>query len=422
MRQPLAERVVDEHAVVHAELPRCRFAQPEADPYRSRRRVQQARGDRDADQKRVLHDAELTALAEPGSGIANVHLDAVEHHDKGGGETLVFMHAVKDGPADRSASIATIYAALDAGVTLLDTGDFYGMGHNELLLREALKGPKRGRAFIQVKFGAQRDPAGGFIGFDTRPAAVKNFLAYSLRRLGTDHIDLYQIHRPDPRIDLEETLGALTDLVRQGKVRYAGCSTFPAWQIVESHWVSERRGLSRFVCEQPPYSILARGIEKQVLPVARRLGMGVLTWSPLASGFLTGRYRKGRALDLSSGRPTLNPDRFDPSAPRTAAKLDVVEQLVAVAEEVGCTLPELAIAFPLAHPAVTSVIIGPRTMEHLRATLKGASVALDDAALDRIDAIVPPGTDVYPPDGAWTPPSLTTPSLRRRAAGARAAV
>jgi aryl-alcohol dehydrogenase-like predicted oxidoreductase len=185
--------------------------------------------------------------------------------------------------------------------------------------------------------------------------------------------------------------------------------------------VADRRGLHRFRTEQPPYSLLARGVERHVLPVAQRLGMGVLTWSPLASGFLTGRYRKGRALDLSSGRPTLHPDRFDPSAPRTAAKLEVVEQLVAVADEVGCSLPQLAIAFPLAHPAVTSVIIGPRTMEQLRNTLKGTSVVLDDAVLDRIDEIVPPGTDVYPPDGVWAPPSLTTPALRRRTVESRPA-
>lgn len=241
----------------------------------------------------------------------------------------------------------------------------------------------------------------------------------SLRRLGTDWIDLYQVHRPDHTTDVEETLSALTDLVRQGKIRAFGCSTFPADEIVEAHHVAERRGLHRFRTEQPPYSLLARGVERHVLPVARRLGMGVLTWSPLASGFLTGRYRKGRPLDLSSGRPTLHPGRFDPSAPRTAAKLEAVEGLVGVAEELGCSLPELAVAFPLAHPAVTSVIIGPRTMEQLRDTLKGASVALDDAALDRIDAIVPPGTDVYPPDGVWAPPSLTTPSERRRPATAR---
>ncbi|MGW5482734.1 aldo/keto reductase [Streptomyces sp. NPDC004008] len=322
------------------------------------------------------------------------------------------------GNAEHDECVRIIHAALDEGINFIDTADMYSAGESETIVGKALK-DRRDDVILATKvhFPMGEGPNRGG---NSRRWIVRE-VEESLRRLGTDWIDLYQVHRPDHTTDIEETLSALTDLVHQGKIRAFGCSTFPAEQIVEAYHVADRRGLQRFRTEQPPYSLLARGIEKHVLPVAQRLGMGVLTWSPLGSGFLTGRYRKGQALDLSSGRPTLNPTRFDPSAPRTVAKLEVVEQLVAVAEEVGCSLPELAIAFPLAHPAVTSVIIGPRTMEQLRNTLKGTSVMLDDAVLDRIDEIVPPGTDVYPPDGVWAPPSLTTPSLRRRPADSRAA-
>ncbi|TLS41050.1 aldo/keto reductase [Streptomyces montanus] len=322
------------------------------------------------------------------------------------------------GNADHDECVRIIHAAFDEGINFVDTADMYSAGESETIVGKALKGRRDDVVLAtKVHFSMGDGPNRGG---NSRRWIVRE-VEDSLRRLGTDWIDLYQVHRPDHTTDIEETLSALTDLVRQGKIRAFGCSTFPADQIVEAYHVADRRGLQRFRTEQPPYSLLARGVEKDVLPAAQRLGMGVLTWSPLASGFLTGRYRKGQALDLSSGRPTLNPDRFDPSAPRTAAKLEVVEQLVAVAEEVGCSLPELAIAFPLAHPAVTSVIIGPRTMEQLRSTLKGTSVMLTDAVLDRIDEIVSPGTDVYPPDGAWTAPPLTTPTLRRRPAESRPA-
>ena len=323
------------------------------------------------------------------------------------------------GNADHDECVRIMHAALDEGINFIDTADMYSAGESETIVGKALKG-RRDDVILATKVHFPMGD-GPNRGGNSRRWIVRE-VEDSLRRLGTDWIDLYQVHRPDHTTDIEETLSALTDLVRQGKIRAFGCSTFPADDIVEAYHVADRRGLQRFRTEQPPYSLLARGVERQVLPVAQRLGMGVLTWSPLASGFLTGRYRRGRPLDLSSGRPTLHPNRFDPSAPLTAAKLEVVEQLVAVAEEVGCSLPELAIAFPLAHPAVTSVIIGPRTMEHLRSTLKGMSVMLDDAVLDRIDDIVPPGPDVYPPDGVWTPPSLTTPALRRRPAASRPAV
>ncbi|QDQ09234.1 aldo/keto reductase [Streptomyces spectabilis] len=323
------------------------------------------------------------------------------------------------GNPDHEDCARIVHAALDEGINFVDTADMYSAGESETVVGKTLKGRRDDVVLAtKVHFPMGEGPNRGGNSRRWIVRAVED----SLRRLGTDWIDLYQVHRPDHTTDVEETLSALTDLVRQGKIRAFGCSTFPTDHIVEAHHVADRRGLHRFRTEQPPYSLLARGVERHVLPVAQRLGMGVLTWSPLASGFLTGRYRKGQAVDLSSGRPTLNPDRFDPAAPRTAAKLEAVEQLVAVADDVGCTLPELAIAFPLAHPAVTSVIIGPRTVRQLHDTLKGASVVLDDAALDRIDEIVPPGTDVYHPDGAWTPPSLTTPALRRRPADSRSAV
>lgn len=243
----------------------------------------------------------------------------------------------------------------------------------------------------------------------------------SLRRLNTDWIDLYQIHRPDDSTDIEETLSVLSDLVRAGKVRAFGCSTFPAEQIIEAHHVSERRGLGRFRTEQPPYSILARGIESSVLPVCQRYGMGVLVWSPLAFGFLTGKYRKNQPIDLSSGRAASRPERFDPTIAENAAKLDVVEQLVEVAAGIGCTLPQLAVAFTVAHPAVTSAIIGLRTMQQLEDLLKGAALTLDDAALDRIDEIVPPGSNRYEPNAAFPPLSLTDSVRRRRPLAERAA-
>jgi aryl-alcohol dehydrogenase-like predicted oxidoreductase len=237
----------------------------------------------------------------------------------------------------------------------------------------------------------------------------------------TGWIDLYQIHRPDHSTDIEETLGALTDLVHAGKIRAFGCSSFPAEQIVEAYHAAERRGLLRFRTEQPPYSLLARGIESSVLPVCQRLGMGVLTWSPLAWGFLSGRYRQGQDVDLSAGRPVHGPHRFDPALPANAAKYQAVEQFAELAAGIGCSLPQLAVAFTVAHPAVTSVVIGPRTMQQLQDLLSGAPLTLDDKILDRIDEIVPPGTNLYNPDDAYRPPALADAALRRRPLAGRAA-
>ena len=323
-----------------------------------------------------------------------------------------------DGNPDHGDCARIIHAALDHGINFVDTADIYSDGESEQIVGKALKG-RRDDIVLATKvhfpMGEGRNRGG-----NSRRWILQE-VEDSLRRLRTGWIDLYQIHRPDPSTDIEETLSALTDLVRQGKIRAFGCSTFPAEDIVEAHWVAERRGLLRFRTEQPPYSLLARGIESAVLPVCQRLGMGVLTWSPLAWGFLSGKYRNGRDVDLSAGRPALNPQRFDPSIAANAAKFEAAGQLAELAAETGCSLPQLAVAFPVVHPAVTSVIIGPRTMQQLQDLLNGASLALDDKILDRIDQIVPPGTNLYHPDGAWSPPALADAALRRRPVAGRAA-
>jgi len=234
----------------------------------------------------------------------------------------------------------------------------------------------------------------------------------SLKRLNTDWIDLYQVHRWDHWTDHDETLGALSDLVAQGKVRYIGSSTYPAAQIVKAQWVARERGLQRFVCEQPPYSILARGIEADVLPTCLELGLGVIAWSPLAGGWLSGRWRKG-SKDLTSRRSAMLPERYDLSIPANQAKLDAADALGQLADEAGMSLIDMALAFVIHHPAVTAAIIGPRTLEQLESQLAGADVQLDGALLDRIDEIVAPGTTVNPIDAGWTNPALD-PAARRR--------
>jgi aryl-alcohol dehydrogenase-like predicted oxidoreductase len=323
------------------------------------------------------------------------------------------------GNPDHDDSIRIIHAALDQGINFVDTADMYSSGESEEIVGKALK-DRRDDVVLATKVHFP-------IGDDDRRNRSGNSRLWirkavddSLRRLQTDWIDLYQIHRPDETTDIEETLAALTELVQQGKIRAFGSSSFPAEQIVEAQVVAERRGLYRFRTEQPPYSMLARGIERSVLPTARRYGMGVLTWSPLAWGFLTGRIRRDE-VDLASGRAALAPARFDPSLPANAAKFEALDKLTALASDIGCELPELAIAFTVAHPAVTSVIIGPRTMEQLESALKGAALVLDDDTLDRIDEIVPPGTNTYHVDSAWTPLSLADVSQRRRPVTDRAA-
>lgn len=315
------------------------------------------------------------------------------------------------GETDHDESIRIIHAALDAGIDFIDTADIYSAGESEVIVGKALKG-RRDDVFLATKFWGPMGDAPNQRGASRR--WIIQAVEASLQRLGTDWIDLYQVHRPTPDTDLEETLGALTDLVRQGKVRYIGHSTYPASLIVEAQWTSRERRLERFVTEQPPYSILARGIEAEVLPTLQRYGMGTLSWSPLQGGWLSGRYRKGAQVDgpQSAARRRLT-DRYDLSLPANQRKLDAAEELALLAEEAGLTLIELAIAFVLRHPAITAPIIGPRTMAHLESQLTAADVVLDDAVLDRIDEIVPPGTNFNPADGGYASPSLE-PAARRR--------
>jgi aryl-alcohol dehydrogenase-like predicted oxidoreductase len=315
------------------------------------------------------------------------------------------------GTKDHAESIKIIHRALDAGINFVDTADVYSQGESEVIVGEALKG-RRDDVVLATKF---------FMPFDEDPnhrGASRRWIMQevenSLRRLGTDHIDLYQIHRYDPAVDLDETLGALTDLVRTGKVRYVGHSTFPGSAIVDAQWIARDRGRERFVTEQPPYSVLTRNIENDVLPVCQRYGMGVIPYSPLAGGWLSGRYRKDadQSGPMSIARQRLA-NRFDMSMPENQRKLDAAEQLAELADQAGITLIELAIAFVLRHPAITAPIIGPRTMEHLESQLAAADVVLSDDVLDRIDEIVPPGVTLNPADNGWVSPSLQ-PAARRR--------
>jgi aryl-alcohol dehydrogenase-like predicted oxidoreductase len=315
------------------------------------------------------------------------------------------------GNQDHEESVRVIHRALDAGINFVDTADVYSQGESEEIVGEALAGGRREQVVLATKahmpMGEDPNARG-----NSRRWIVRE-CENSLRRLRTDWIDLYQIHRPDPDCDIDETLGALTDLVRAGKVRYLGSSTFPPSQIVEAQWVAERRGRERFVCEQPPYSLLVRGIEAEVLPVCQAYGMGVITWSPLAGGFLSGRY--GRAGETpASTRSARLPHRYDLSLPANRRKLEAVEALTRLAGEAGLSLIHLAIAFAVQHPGVTAAIIGPRTMEHLESQLGAAEVSLDEAILDRIDAIVPPGVTLNPADGGWLAPALLEKGLRRR--------
>jgi aryl-alcohol dehydrogenase-like predicted oxidoreductase len=314
------------------------------------------------------------------------------------------------GNPSHEESIAIIDRALDAGVNFIDTADVYSRGESEEIVGEALAGGKRDHVVLATKVhGTMGDDPNEF--GNSRRWIVRE-VENSLRRLKTDWIDLYQIHRPEADTDIDETLGALTDLVHQGKVRYIGSSTFPASQIVEAQWTAERRGHQRFVCEQPPYSILVRGVENDVLPTCLRYGIGVIPWSPLAGGWLSGGWRKGQEPPASTRADRL-PVRYDLSLPQNRVKLDAVEQLALLAEEAGITLIELALAFVIRHPAVSAAIIGPRTMAHLESQLTAADVTLSDELLDRIDQIVPPGVNVNPGDGGWDNPALA-PSARRR--------
>jgi aryl-alcohol dehydrogenase-like predicted oxidoreductase len=317
------------------------------------------------------------------------------------------------GNTDHDDGVRIIHRALDAGINFIDTADVYSRGESEEIVGRALAG-RRDDVVLATKVH-------GTMGDDPNQQGnsrrwIIHEVEASLRRLRTDWIDLYQIHRPEPDTDIDETLGALTDLVRQGKVRYIGSSTFPPSQIVEAQWVARERGRERFISEQPPYSMLVRAVEADVLPTCRRHGMGVIPWSPLAGGWLSGKWRKG-AAPPSSTRADRIPGRYDLSLPGNQRKLEAADALAVLAEEAGMSLIEMAIAFVIEHPAVTAAIIGPRTMEQLESQLSALDVTLDDALLDRIDEIVPPGTNINPADAGWQNPDLEPAARRRRSDG-----
>jgi aryl-alcohol dehydrogenase-like predicted oxidoreductase len=320
------------------------------------------------------------------------------------------------GNTDEDECVRMIHRAIEGGINFVDTADVYSDGRSEEIVGKALKG-RRDEVVLATKVHGRMGT--GINDEGNSRLWIMREVENSLRRLGTDHIDLYQIHRPDPGTEIEETLGALSDLVHQGKVRYVGCSTFPAWQIVNSHWVAERRGLERFASEQPPYSILVRHIESDVLPVCDKWQMGVIVWSPLAGGWLAGKYRRGQDAPQDSrakryaerGSPIAR--RYDPTAPDNERKLDLVEDLTNVADKAGVSLTHMALAFTLAHPAVTSAIIGPRTPEQLEDLMAGSDVRLEAETLDAIDELVPPGTTLNEADRGWEAPWMA-PAARRR--------
>ncbi|MET9545603.1 aldo/keto reductase [Streptomyces sp. NPDC006627] len=313
------------------------------------------------------------------------------------------------GGLDEAASTRLVNEALDSGITLFDTADVYSSGQSEELLGKAL-GRRRDQVVLATKAGNPMGEGplrrGGSRRWLTR--AVED----SLRRLGTDHIDLYQLHRPDPATDLDETLAALTDLQRAGKIGSFGSSTFFAHDIVEAQWLARDRALTRFTTEQVSYSLLARAVERDVLPVARRHRMGILVWSPLANGWLAGTVR--REGPVTARRAHLAQQAFDLDDPANRRKFDIIDALREIAADAGLTLVELALGFTLAHPAVSTVLIGPRTPEHLRHNLRAADVRLDAALLDRIDAVTEPGVDVAPRERWMISPEMDDPRLRRR--------
>ena len=313
------------------------------------------------------------------------------------------------GNRDHDECVAIVHAALDAGINVIDTADVYAFGESEEIVGRALEG-RRDDVVLATKFfnamGEDRNQRGASRRWIAR--AVED----SLRRLGTDWIDLYQVHRPDPATDLDETLGALSDLVHAGKIRAFGTSTFPAEVVVEAQWTAERRRHVRPSTEQPPYSILARGVETAVLPTCQRYGLGVMAWSPLNGGWLTGKYRDGRPP--SASRAEREPDHFDFGGTVHERKMSAVEQLATIADEAGLRLVDLAHAFVLAHPAVTTAILGPRTLTQLEDVLAGADVRLTGDVLDQIDAVVAPGETLNPYDAGYAPAALTDPRLRRR--------
>ncbi|MCX5044171.1 aldo/keto reductase [Aldersonia sp. NBC_00410] len=312
---------------------------------------------------------------------------------------------------DHDDAIRIIHRALDAGINVVDTADVYSQGENEEIVGKALLG-RRDEVFLASKFHGQIGSDPNHRGNSRR--WIFRAVEDSLRRLQTDHLDLYQAHRPDPDTALEETLGALNDLVRQGKIRYFGTTTFEPHQLVEAQWAARRRQLQRPVSEQPPYSILARGAERATLPIAQKYGLGVLTWSPLAGGWLSGRHRAGESPTTESSRLGRQPHRHDPELAANQRKRAAAEELLKLADDTGISLVQLALAFVLQHPAVTSAIIGPRTLEQLEGQLGAIDVRLDSDVLDRIDEIIAPGVTISAADEGYLPPSLTEAGQRRR--------
>jgi len=320
------------------------------------------------------------------------------------------------GNRDHDEASRIINAAIDGGINFVDTADVYSNGESEEIVGKALKG-RRDEVVLASKFHNPMGPGQNERG--NSRLWIMRAIEASLRRLQTDHLDLYQVHRPDPETDVEETLSALTDLVHQGKVRALGSSTYPGWQIEEAQHVSERRGLERFRCEQPPYSIFVRQIERDVLPVTQRFGMGVIVWSPLCRGWLTGKYRREDHPEAESraGRAQERGDyvirQFDRSRPENQRKFDLVDALRAVADKAGISMTHMAIAFTLAHPGVTSAILGPRTLDQLQDLVAAADVRLDEQTLDAIDEIVLPGELVDENDRGYTPPWMEAAARRR---------
>jgi aryl-alcohol dehydrogenase-like predicted oxidoreductase len=322
------------------------------------------------------------------------------------------------GNDDAEDCVRIVHRAIDGGINFVDTADMYSDGRSEEIVGQALKGARRDEVVLATKFYQPMGPGPNQRG--NSRVWIMRAVEDSLRRLGTDHIDLYQAHRPEADTDIEETLSALTDLQRQGKIRSFGSSTFPGWQMVQAQWVAERRGLSRFRSEQPPYSIFVRHIEHDVLPVAQAYGIGVLVWSPLARGWLTGRYRRESFDNSPQARASRGKERspylaaqFDVSRPEIQRKLDLVEGLAKIAADAGMSMTHMAYAFTLAHPAVTSAIVGPRTIEQFDDLLDGADIRLDQATLDAIDGLVPPGTTVDENDLGFSPWWFEPSAMRR---------
>jgi aryl-alcohol dehydrogenase-like predicted oxidoreductase len=325
--------------------------------------------------------------------------------------TLVLgaMNFGKIGNTTQDEATAIVDAALEAGINVIDTADRYSAGESEEMVGKAIAG-RRDDIVLATKVWSPMSEERNHQGSSRRWLVTE--LDNSLRRLGVDHVDLYQIHRWDPTTSDEETLSALTDLQRAGKIRYFGTSTYPAYRLVQAQWAAREHRLGRFTTEQPGYSILQRGVETHVLPVTQEYGLGVLAWSPLASGWLSGAVRAGQ--EISTNRSKVLPQRFDLGIPSNQARLEAVEKLAKVADQAGLTLIQLALGFVTAHPGVTSAIIGPRTLEHLHSQLAAADTVLSADILDAIDEIVAPGTDLAAHEKFDTPPALLDPALRRR--------